>query len=52
MCRRSMTWSALSSRGYHYEVLVNNAGFGIHGDFASGDIEQNTQLVTANSPPH
>src|SRR5690349_5647154 len=28
-----------------YEVLVNNAGFGIHGEFASGDIEQNVQLV-------
>ena len=28
-----------------YEVLVNNAGFGIHGDFASADIDQNIQLV-------
>jgi short-subunit dehydrogenase len=28
-----------------YEVLVNNAGFGIHGDFASTDIETNVDLV-------
>jgi uncharacterized protein len=28
-----------------YEVLVNNAGFGIHGDFASTDIDQNLRLL-------
>jgi len=28
------------------EVLVNNAGFGIHGDFASTDIEQNIELLS------
>ena len=28
-----------------YEVLVNNAGFGIHGDFASSDIDQELQLL-------
>src|SRR5437667_3994328 len=37
--------SALSSESRRYEVLVNNAGFGIHGDFASTDIDQNIQLV-------
>jgi short-subunit dehydrogenase len=37
--------SALVSRSRNYEILVNNAGFGIHGDFASTDIEQNIQLV-------
>src|SRR5512138_474166 len=36
--------ATVRSRPRHYEVLVNNAGFGIHGDFASGDIEQNIQL--------
>ena len=36
---------ALRSTPRHYEVLVNNAGFGIHGDFASTDIGQNIQLV-------
>src|SRR5436309_133478 len=28
-----------------YEVLANNAGFGIHGGFAAGEIEENVQLV-------
>ena len=37
--------ATVRSRPRHYEVLVNNAGFGIHGDFASGDIEQNIQLL-------
>ena len=37
--------SKLLAKPYRYEVLVNNAGFGIHGDFASADIEQNIQLV-------
>jgi short-subunit dehydrogenase len=36
---------ALAAKARTYEVLVNNAGFGIHGDFASGDIEQNVQLL-------
>ena len=35
----------LNSRQRHYEVLVNNAGFGIHGDFASSDVDRNIQLV-------
>ena len=29
-----------------YEVLVNNAGFGIHGGFAEVDIDRNVDLVT------
>ena len=37
--------SALKRDSRQYEVLVNNAGFGIHGDFASTDIDQNIQLV-------
>jgi short-subunit dehydrogenase len=28
-----------------YEVLVNNAGFGIHGEFVSTDIEEDVRLV-------
>jgi hypothetical protein len=35
----------LASKPRQYEVLVNNAGFGIHGDFASTDIEQNVRLL-------
>jgi uncharacterized protein len=37
--------AALNSKARQYEVLVNNAGFGIHGDFASSDIDRNIQLV-------
>lgn len=37
--------AALASRPYRYEVLVNNAGFGVHGDFASAPIENNLNLV-------
>src|SRR6266446_782394 len=37
--------TSLASKPRRYEVLVNNAGFGIHGDFASTDIEQNIQLL-------
>jgi short-subunit dehydrogenase len=37
--------TALASKPRCYEVLVNNAGFGVHGDFASADIEQNIQLI-------
>ena len=35
----------LANDNRHYEVLVNNAGFGIHGDFASTDVEANVALV-------
>jgi short-subunit dehydrogenase len=35
----------IQSKPYRYEVLVNNAGFGIHGDFASTDIDENIRLV-------
>ena len=37
--------AAFLGKPRRYEVLVNNAGFGIHGDFASVDIERNIQLV-------
>jgi uncharacterized protein len=37
--------SALTSKPRVYEVLVNNAGFGIHGEFASSDIKRNIELV-------
>jgi short-subunit dehydrogenase len=37
--------AALRANPNRYEVLVNNAGFGIHGDFASTDIDQELQLV-------
>ena len=33
------------SKPRHYDVLVNNAGFGIHGSFVSNDIEQDIQLL-------
>ncbi len=36
---------ALAAARRRYEVLVNNAGFGIHGDFASSPIDDNLGLV-------
>src|SRR5215831_6745187 len=35
----------IAARPLQYEVLVNNAGFGIHGDFASSDVGENVRLV-------
>ena len=32
-------------KAHGYEALVNNAGFGIHGDFASTDVAENVELV-------
>src|SRR5262249_6096138 len=36
---------SILAKSRDYEVLVNNAGFGIHGDFASTDLAENVQLV-------
>jgi short-subunit dehydrogenase len=35
----------LEAKPRRYEVLVNNAGFGVHGDFASTDIDRNIELL-------
>ena len=35
----------VSSKTYSYEALVNNAGFAIHGDFSSTDIDENIRLL-------
>jgi short-subunit dehydrogenase len=37
--------TALTSNSRRYEVLANNAGFGIHAEFASSDIDQELQLL-------
>lgn len=37
--------ASLNAAPRRYEVLVNNAGFGIHGDFASTDIDRELQLL-------
>ena len=36
---------AVLAKPREYGVLVNNAGFGIHGEFASTDIDENLHLV-------
>jgi len=35
----------LRSNSSQFEVLVNNAGFGIHGEFAASDVEENIRLL-------
>jgi short-subunit dehydrogenase len=37
--------AAIASQPRQYEVLVNNAGFGIHGEFATTDVDLNVQLL-------
>jgi short-subunit dehydrogenase len=37
--------AAIAARPHRFEVLVNNAGFGIHGAFAATDIDQELQLL-------
>ena len=37
--------AVLALKARRYEVLVNNAGFGIHGDFAASDLDQELQLL-------
>jgi short-subunit dehydrogenase len=37
--------AGILAKPFRYEVLVNNAGFGIHGDFASSDIALELQLL-------
>ena len=37
--------AAVASKPRRYEVLVNNAGFGIHGAFASTEIDDNVRLL-------
>jgi short-subunit dehydrogenase len=36
---------AIAAFPMDYEVLVNNAGFGVHGDFARSDIDKELELV-------
>jgi short-subunit dehydrogenase len=37
--------TAISAQARHYEVLVNNAGFGINGNFSETDIESEIDLL-------
>jgi short-subunit dehydrogenase len=37
--------TALAAKPRRYEVLVNNAGFGIHGEFASVAIDENIRML-------
>src|SRR5687767_107410 len=37
--------AAIAAKPRRYEVLVNNAGFGVHGDFSKTEIENEIALV-------
>lgn len=37
--------AGLNDKPRRFEVLVNNAGFGVHGAFATADIEENIRLL-------
>src|SRR5271170_5452008 len=41
-------FSGLKSRGITVDVLVNNAGFGLHGAFAELPLKQQLEIVTVN----
>src|SRR5947207_2010738 len=41
-------FSELGSRGIAVDVLVNNAGFGTHGEFATTDLEQEVGMIRVN----
>jgi uncharacterized protein len=36
---------AIAAPSNDYEVLVNNAGFGVHGDFAATDVDKELEMV-------
>ena len=37
--------AAIAAKPRRFELLINNAGFGIHGEFASSDLDQELQLI-------
>ena len=41
----SLLLNAIAAKPRRYEVLVNNAGFGINGEFAKTDVETETDLL-------
>src|SRR5947208_288458 len=41
-------FSELAARGIAVDVLVNNAGFGTHGEFAATDLEQEVGMIRVN----
>jgi uncharacterized protein len=45
---RERLTAALAERGREIEVLVNNAGFGSRGDFATSDPERMLQMIRVN----
>ncbi len=44
----SEIFEELSARGIAVDVLVNNAGFGTHGEFAATDLEQEVGMIRVN----
>jgi uncharacterized protein len=41
-------FDATKNKGLTIDLLINNAGFGVYGDFAEGDIERQLKIVQLN----
>ncbi|GAB4145349.1 MAG: SDR family oxidoreductase [Patescibacteria group bacterium] len=41
-------YQEIESKNYHFETLVNNAGFGLNGEFINLDLAKQTEMINLN----